>query len=314
MENCESENYMDISESESESEEIEEIKTLKNAVEIKNCLGKNFEVNKKYYSHFKTKKEGQCQIAGCNKEEFTRRCCIQHHEEMRILFNDISVQMCTRCGKAKSTFTYKICQCCRFSRADAVSRYEVQIESRSLQHKIIEIANFAMKKFKADSDCMIYIGKSSYDNVLQRRDCHIERFGLSEEDVDFYVFEIGDEAESYYSEHEILASLAVLVPKSKILDETPGEYGNKSADAEVPKFVNYLLVAKKCTHSFGKEHDLIDFSSWDSPFDMKEAAARGAFISADLSQFDLPKIKHHLTHRLLAKLLRYETLKDLQMK
>lgn len=161
---------------------------------------------------------------------------------------------------------------------------------------------------------MIYIGKSSYDNVLQRRDCHIERFDLTEEEVDFYVFEIGDEADSYYSEHEVLAKVAVSVPKCKILNESPGGYGGKSTDSEVPKFVNYLLVAKNCTQNLGEDHEWIDFSSWNSPFDMKEAAARCAFISADLSQFDLPKIKHHLTHRLLAKLLGYETLKDLQMK
>lgn len=217
-------------------------------------------------------------------------------------------------GKDKSPFIYKICQCCRFSRADAVSRFAVPIELRSLQLKIIEIANFVVKKFNETDDCMIYFGKSSYDNVLHRRDCRIERLNLIKDDVEFYVFEIGDKIESYYLEQEVLSKVADSVPNCKILNETPGGYGNKSVDAEVPKFVNYLLLAKKCTQNFGEEHELIDFSSWKSPFYLKQARSRIDFICADLSQFELPKIKHHLNPRLLAKLLGYETLKELQIK
>lgn len=113
---------MDISDSENEEVQVE-IKTLKNAIEVKTILARHLKRMKSITllaANFKTKKGGRCQIAGCNREEDTRRCCIKHHEEMRILFNEISVHVCTRCEKGKSTFTYKICQCCRFSRADAV--------------------------------------------------------------------------------------------------------------------------------------------------------------------------------------------------
>lgn len=146
---------------------------------------------------------------------------------------------------------------------------------------------------------------------MGRYSSHMRRFNLRPENALLKYIVIGDEKESYYEEHEILAGISDEVPHEKILNETAGGYGNLNGDDE--SSLVYAIFAKEYSHDFGPGHNAIDFHSWNPPMlQAQKTQTSTKIMLPDLSQFRLPKFDCRLSTGVIAKMLGYETRLDVQ--
>lgn len=295
--------------SQSEDETIEDNRLMpfENATEVKQHLKRVYSENAQYYSSFQiNENNGKCRISECDRPIHNFYCCLEHCEELKSVFQEINNRYCAKCNLRKCTFGRRTCYSCVDSR---LSNYRIIFpKAESLENKIKEIVLIAIEKLKSYPGGKIYIGKSDEEGAKIRHQRHITRFVLSDENVDFSVFHIGDEKEAFYAEHEILAKISDTVPISKMLNECPGGFGGCSSNSLQENFVVYVFIAKKFDYQFGPGHSSIDFHTWSIRSNDYTSIQKISF--PELSRFQLPKFDCHLTVNDVARLLGYETMKQ----
>lgn len=239
----------------------------------------------------KTKK---CRVVGCDQLEYNDVYCIQHLEEFKMVYREVSPE-CQR----KISYLHSRKRICKSQRTSTSTK---STKSSKVQEQIEEIVKFAKDKMKQFPNGSVYGGRSSKDGAEGRLNCHLTRFNFKRADVEFHKFEVGDEKTSYFIEHEVVATLSDTIPREKLLNEAPGGFGGLSAHPEIPDFV--------------ASHFQIDFHSWHVPtvFTGYSNEKQIKITCPDLSPFNLPKFPTLLSHKDIARLLDYTTRRELYMK